>query len=91
MSSLEMICTLRQRLLTGIENRDVEELNRLNETFAVLREMVSVSSQVNLLEILTDLEYAAGYAAIGAITRALMLIPAEDAIRANFAGNSAAV
>jgi hypothetical protein len=91
MSSLEMICALRQRLLVNIEKRNVRELNRLNETFAALREIAHAANQFALLDILTDLEYAAGYAAISRIDQALGLIPDEDTIRAQMAGGAAAV
>lgn len=84
MSSFEMICTLRQRLLTGIEQRDIRELNGLHVTFAALRELAIAAGQVTIINLLTDLEYAAGYAGIGASAKALALIPTEEAIRAQF-------
>jgi hypothetical protein len=90
MSSVELICALRQRLLVNIEKRSVRELNRLNETFAALREIAHAANQVALLDILTDLEYAAGYAAISRIDQALLMIPTEDTIRAQIAGGAVA-
>jgi hypothetical protein len=91
MSSLEMIYTLRQRLLNAIEKRNVRELNRLNETFAALRELAYAANQTTVIDVLTDMEYAAGYAAISATDTALRLIPTEEAIRAQISGDSAAV
>lgn len=89
MKLVEMICSLRKRLLISIQKRDMRDLEALHFTFVTLREMSYASHNFELTELLTDMEYAAEYARISSRQNAVAHVPSEEAIRAQFAGKSA--
>jgi hypothetical protein len=75
MKLVNLLRTLRGRLLNALEGDNKDELSALMMTFAMLKEAAYSEQDTNLATLLEDMEYSAQHGVMGVKSKALASIP----------------